>query len=455
MLSDVFLVPFREKVLLHAPLHGFSAVINRSGAALIKSTSTNSPKAQPETYRSIINLLKQKMSPPQVRQGELKDPLFLGLLPTRDCNMRCRYCDFPVSKGDPLVVMSRELCQEALDAYFQLLKDHEHQRAAVHFFGGEPFFEPELVRFATEYAQNKAQEMNFSLHLEASSNGLMEEKLAQWIGNTFNCIVLSLDGPESIQNFQRPAKGMPDSYERVISTAKILSDSPCTLILRSCISQESLSQLGEIAEWMAANFDATTICLEPMSVSEQSERNQLHPPDPWSFSKAFLLAEKNLKNRGIQCMLSTADLSLKTVSSCPVGHDALIISPTGEINACYLLKESWLSQGKDMILGKVQGGEFNVAQANLDRVRSYELGSKSLCQNCFCRFHCAGGCHVNHPANGKPGDYDDICIRTRLVSLGKLLMRSHQEDLMMEWLSDRQALERTALWQNDRVDAWS
>jgi len=454
MLTDIFLVPVKDKVLLHAPLHGISAIINQSGAQQLHATFNGENHPLPEAYQAFFSIISEKISPPKPRNGTLQEPRFLGLLPTRDCNMRCRYCDFPVSKEDPLTVMTQDLCQEAIDAYFDFLISNGYQRAAIHFFGGEPFFEPELVFFAAEYARGKAQKLDLPLHLEASSNGLLEKDFAAWIAEVFDCIVLSLDGRERIQNYQRPAKGKKHSYNTVVETAKILSESPCTLILRSCITQDSLFEMQETVAWMIDNFVPETICLEPMSESDQSIRNQLCTPDPWEFSKKFLLAEMLLRAHGINCMLSTADLSLTTVSSCPVGHDALIVSPNCDINACYLPKTSWLSKGKDMHLGRIKDGEFDIQQVNLDRVRSYELGNQSLCKNCFCRYHCAGGCHVNHPSNSPGGSYDAICIRTRLVSIGKILLRMNQETLLKDWLNDDYALEKTAMWQNDRIEAY-
>ena len=452
MLTDIFLVPVKDKILLHAPLHGLSAIINQSGAQQLQAAFNDEKHPLPEAYQALFSILREKIPPPQPRKGVLKEPLFLGLLPTRDCNMHCRYCDFPVSKADPLRVMTRDQCQEAIDAYFNLLINNGYQHAAIHFFGGEPFVAPELVFFAAEYARCQAQKLNLPLHLEASSNGLVKKDYAAWISETFNCIVLSLDGRERIQNYQRPTKGSRDSFYPVIETAKIISDSPCKLILRSCITRDSLPEMQETVEWMVDNFIPETICLEPMSESDQSMRNQLQTPDPWQFSKMFLQAEIFLKPHGINCMLSTADLSLTTVSSCPVGHDALIVSPNGEINACYLPKTSWLSKDKDMHLGRIKDGKLDIHQINLDRVRSYELGNQPLCKNCFCRYHCAGGCHVNHPSDGAPDRFDAICIRTRLVTLGKLLQRVHQETLLIDWLNDDRALEASAMWQNDRIE---
>lgn len=454
MLSEIFLLPIKDKVLLHAPLLGLSVIINQAGAQLLSSAINGGNPQLPTSYQNLATILNEKVQPPESRSGILGIPRFLGLLPTRDCNMRCRYCDFPTSKSVPLPVMSRNVCQEAIDAYFKLLETKGARHASIHFFGGEPFAAPELVFFAAEYAREEARKSGLQLHLEASSNGLIEKHFAVWVSETFDCIVLSLDGKKAIQDNQRPAKGRKDAFRTIVETGKILSESPCNLILRSCITQESLPAMLDSVEWMVENFIPETICLEPMSESAQSIRNHLHPPDPWYFSKKFLKAERLLRKHHVRCMLSTADLSLTTVSSCPVGHDALIVSPDGSINACYLLESSWISKGKDMHLGRVIGDQFDIPQENLDRIRSYELGNQSLCENCFCRYHCAGGCHVNHPSDSDPGSYDDVCIRTRLVSIGKILLTLDQENLLEEWLGDDQALEKSALWQNDRIEVF-
>ena len=455
MLTNIFLVPVKEKVLLHAPLHGITALINRSGAKLLQSAIVNNDRNDlPRHYRALCSAFEVDIEPPKPRQGGLGEPRFLGLLPTRDCNMQCLYCDFPLSRDESVMTMSQSISQTAIDAYFKKLLELGHKKAAIHFFGGEPFIEKQLVFFAAEYGRDQAQKLGLSLHLEASSNGLVSESFATWISETFDCIVLSLDGRENIQNFQRPAKQTHNAFERIYKTAQILSDSPCQLILRSCITRESLPEMHNTVAWMIKQFIPETICLEPMSESKLSIKNGLHPPDPWKFSRGFIKVNAFLEELGINCMLSTADLSLKTISSCPVGHDALIISPAGEINACYLPNESWEAKHKDMHLGFLKAGKFEISQSDLDRVRSYELGQKPLCQNCFCRFHCAGGCHVNHPTDGKTGAYDDICINTRLVSIGKLLLRLNQKNTLEDWLQDRPALEKSALIHNDRIEAW-
>jgi uncharacterized protein len=454
VLKDIYLLPVKDSVLLHAPLHGVSAVLNRRGANELKDNIHDKNEDLSTKFRALRQLLSEQIPPPIPRKGVLNNPRFLGLIISHKCNMFCRYCHFSFNDHE-VHTMSIETCKNAIDTYFNLLREYQHTRAAIHFFGGEPFFQPDLVFFAVEYARYRSHQLNLSLHLEATSNGLFDPLFAKWISEMFNCVVLSLDGNEEIQISQRPSQNSIEDYATIIKSAKIISRGACNLIIRSCITQESLPMLIDNVHWMANEFYPETICLEPMSQADPLEKISLHPPDPLKFAKCFLRAEVDMSKKGINVMLSTADLSLTTVSSCPVGHDALIISPNGEINACYLPKDIWETKGKPMYLGTLENGRFNIHQSNLEKVRQNQVGSKSLCKYCFIRYHCAGGCHVNHDTSSVPGKYDELCVRTRLISIGKLLIKIGQFDLLKDWLDDEQALQISANWPNDHYGAWS
>ena len=79
-------------------------------------------------------------------------------------------------------------------------------------------------------------------------------------------------------------------------------------------------------------------------------------------------------------------------------------------------------------------------------------GDKPRCRKCFCRWSCAGGCHVNHSYPGCSPEYDGFCIQTRLITacalLGKLGFDSTASDLV----ADRAEMERLALWASDRLE---
>lgn len=127
-----------------------------------------------------------------------------------------------------------------------------------------------------------------------------------------------------------------------------------------------------------------------------------------------------------------------------MGSDAAIISPDGVINGCYLLESDWQAKGLDMRLGACRrDGSVVLDQTGVESVRQLNVLNKPFCARCFCKWHCAGGCHVNNPLPNQPGlAYRRLCIQTRLITLYHLLKAMGQEGLMDCLLNTPEALEK-------------
>jgi hypothetical protein len=74
--------------------------------------------------------------------------------------------------------------------------------------------------------------------------------------------------------------------------------------------------------------------------------------------------------------------------------------------------------------------------------RSLNVWNKPFCARCFCKWHCAGGCHVNHVLPDSAGSYDRLCIQTRIITLRNILKAMGRDDLTRELLADCVALGR-------------
>jgi radical SAM protein with 4Fe4S-binding SPASM domain len=139
------------------------------------------------------------------------------------------------------------------------------------------------------------------------------------------------------------------------------------------------------------------------------------------------------------------------VSFCPVGTDALIVSPEGRASACYLMPEDWTARGLDMDVGHVfADGRVAIDQSRLEQTRLLPM-AKSRCEGCLAQWTCAGGCHVNQTYPGCDQAFTDFCIQTRLISTCLLLRDLDSEALVDELLSDRRAMERLALRDADPI----
>jgi uncharacterized protein len=451
---EVFALPIADKVLIYAPLHNLAALLDsRATEQLRKSLIEETPAANAKLSALGDSLLAPSSPVPQPRQGGMGTPLFLGLVPTRGCNMSCAYCDFAAPKSSSRV-MDLVTARRAVDSYLDILARQNASHAELHLFGGEPFFAPEVVHFAVEYALARAAERGFSIHFEAITNGFFNQRVASWVASTFDTIFLSLDGPREIQDRYRSGLNGRSAYDVVSRNARLLAEHGVELILRSCITSETVDRIPEIAAWFAEEFHPTAVCFETLVPSDLSQSNSLQPPDPWSFARGFGQAAELLARQGIQTVLSTADLNYPHLSFCPIGTDAMIVTPDGLVHACYLLEENWQQEGLDLTYGHLEEdapGGLSLDLAALENIRQLNMQNYPLCADCFCRFSCSGGCHVNRRAVLYQNEYDATCIQTRLISASVLLDRLGQGDLGRQWLSDPTLHQPAVLSRGDRL----
>jgi uncharacterized protein len=393
----------------------------------------------------IRDILKSRIAVvPSPRQGRF-DPWFLGLLPTRGCNLACGYCGF-LTGQEADQVMDLALVREAVAWYLGLVSQSGARTAEVHFFGGEPFCAEEVVDFAYHFARLKAVEVGCTVRFEVATNGTFGEDRCRWVADSLHNVILSLDGPAAVQNRHRPYLGGQGSFEAVARSARILSEGTTELSFRVCVTTETVDQLPEIAGWLCQEYRPLSICFEPVQPTLQSETAGLLPPDPWDFARGFIQAARVLKAHGVEPIYAAADIRTRRVTFCPVGRDVPIVSPDGVISACYLLRRDWESKGLDLRLGRIDNGSVVLDRERVAAARSLNVHNKPLCTGCFCKWHCAGGCHVNHVLLDTPGAYDRLCIQTRIITLSNILKAMARDDLVAELLADAEALERV-VWQ--------
>jgi hypothetical protein len=104
-----------------------------------------------------------------------------------------------------------------------------------------------------------------------------------------------------------------------------------------------------------------------------------------------------------------------------------------------------------MDLGRVGAdGRVRLDRAAVRRVRALPA-QKPRCDGCFCRWTCAGGCHVQETYRGCGLEYSTFCLQTRLITAGLLLRELECDSLLDELLADLRALRRLAEQPSDAV----
>ncbi len=450
--DHIFAVPVMEQWLIHAPLHGVSALVNK---AAVTGLSTGSQKSADKKIKGLLALLDEETENiPRTNEGPAQ-PEFLGIIATRSCNLNCGYCGFGACEAAAADQMDLATAAFAVDWMVEHVQSIGRKSLDIHFFGGEPFLAPEVVDTVVHHARSRAARCGLIPRFEAATNGFFDEARCQFVGDYLDTVVLSFDGPEEIQNRYRPRKSGEGSYRVVARNAYLLGKSPARLCIRVCVTRETVSCLDQITNWFCKTFQPCMIDFEILRPTAESESAGLSPPDPWEFASMCLRSMAAASRAGVTPVYAAASIETLRHSFCPVGRDTLILSPERRINACYLLEQDWKNRGLDLNLGYMDdAGTMNLDQSAIDRVRKTTL-APGKCQRCLGRWHCAGGCRVANTYPGCPDEYDNFCIQTRIITAYRLLQdlgRHHEAEHL---LRDRGAQERLAWQASDRLSDWN
>ncbi len=449
----IFVLPVRDVFLLHAPLIGVSALINKKALENIARKKQSRGPVRPARGQlgDLLDALKTSTPAAPRQPGGPPDPSFLGLITTRGCSGACVYCDFqPTGGADER--MDPRLAAQAVDWFADLTLRKKRSSFDVHFFGGEPLAAVEAVEVAVHRARTVASRAGMKVRFETATSGVFDKSVARFVSDYFDTVVLSFDGREDIHNRNRPLRGQRGSFHRVAQTARILAESSVELCLRMCVTGESVGVMEETVQWFADRFHPAAINFETLKPTLQSLAAGITPPDPCEFAIRYLRSRRILRQRGISAVYAPVTTDGPRRSFCPVGNDAAIVSPDGRISSCYLRKEAWKARGLDLDIGRIgPGGDVRLAPSSVARLRKM-VNEKPDCLGCFCRWSCAGGCHVTHSYPGRPPGFGSFCIQTRIITACTILENLGMHSEMENLLADPDAMEKLALAPSDRME---
>lgn len=156
------------------------------------------------------------LSKEPVKDEKNKELKHLRLLVTNKCNFKCIYCY--ANEGsynlENYIDMSIETAKEIIDYFYEKYSEI-HQ---ISFFGGEPLLNKQAIEFTCEYIEKlfKENKINKMPIFSMVTNGYcIDRKILNIIKKYDIKMVVSIDGPEEIQNLQRPLSCGLGTYNKV------------------------------------------------------------------------------------------------------------------------------------------------------------------------------------------------------------------------------------------------
>jgi uncharacterized protein len=447
--QHVFTIPVTDRVMVYNPLNGRYALLSKEGVKLLNEKLIDpEKKSVPGDIKDLADFITATGVSHPEKTGST-DPQFLGIIPSRKCNMACVYCDFGAHQN-PQDKLDACLMITAIDWFAEHRLKHKQKTLPIQFFGGEPFVEQELMDIAVHHARFLGSRTGLIPRFEALSNGYYTESQQLFVKDYFDHIIISMDGFRKFHDVTRALRKNKSSFNKVAETLHYLSGQSLNLSIRCCITSESVSEMEAIAEWFCNEFNPDKVNFEALTENSMTKNAGINPPDPFLFAIHTVRSWKILRQHGVEPAYAPVSLNKPQTTSCPVGRDVVIIHPDGMLSSCYLQKDEWISKEMDLSVGMVRDKSVLLDEKKLIILRN-QLGNKYRCLNCFCRFGCSGGCHVNNTYPGSSADYEDYCIHTRIITLCSLLNEMGEDDLIDELLNNSLSLEKLAMQKSDKI----
>lgn len=314
-----------------------------------------------------------------------------------DCNLSCEYCFADGgSYNTESNYMSFEVGKKAVDLL--IAKSGKRKNLEIDFFGGEPLLNMGVVKAIVDYGNQEAPKHGKVISFTMTTNCLLLNKEnADYLNETMDNVVLSIDGRQCVHNAMRHAKNGKECYDTILKNAQYFRSirGDKKYYVRGTFTANNLDFCEDILALNDAGFDQ--ISVEPVVLPDSSslalKKEHLDKllAEYERFSKLYL--DRRQTKKWFNFFHFMIDLEHgacqnKRLTGCGAGTEYLAISPTGEIYPCHQFV------GKtDFLIGDVFNGIVN-QNVREDFAKLCVLNKKH-CENCFAKYNCSGGCTAN------------------------------------------------------------
>lgn len=347
---------------------------------------------------------------------------------TSDCNLRCLYCY--AFGGEKPQTMSAGIAGAALDMVLRQAAECEMTQFRITFHGGgEPLVAWPLLQETTEYAQELGRQYNIQIKVNLVTNGtLINEPVAKWLAQNISIVTLSIDGPQGIQDIQRPRRRGQGSFAAVMRGVRFMRQCGVKFSIRSTITNLNVQRMVEMVDFFATEVMGDVskqLHFEPVEEVGRARSRSIGKLDALVFIDEYKKASQRANELGINLHYSGDKLNHLQAVFCGADGEIFCVLPDGAVSACTRVTRNTDPGATVFIYGKYDArtGSFCIDNDKLISLRQLGVWAVERCQNCFCKWHCAGHCPNSRLTGGTWAMEDFTCRIVRELTKWKLLQK--------------------------------
>lgn len=338
---------------------------------------------------------------------------------THQCPLHCVYCS--VDSGRDKEILDLNVGKSAIRYIFENAKKMKISSVGVVFGGGgEPTLCWDILSELISYVWEEAKNYQISPQILVATGGILNKHKVRWLAKYTTHIALSFDGPARVQNIHRPLVNGEGSFKFIAQTATILKECDADFSIRAAISDLNYN-LEELVRFFS-QFSPKFINLQPVVTCGRCYVTGWRGLDPDIFINEFKKARSLAKDIGIPITFPGTRIDRIISEVCHAYNGTgFVVTNRGYISACerVLSKEDKFSE--IFVYGKYINGRMQIDDQKLKILKNFKVEKISYCTNCFCRWHCCGGClndHLSQPeSKGNPFSprTNPMCYITREI----------------------------------------
>lgn len=425
---SIYVIPYQGKYIIYRPLKRLAflanaALVNWIAGLWQKSSGDGLPE-NPDALRfleSIGFLEPDSLGPPPASNAAPFKPTVAVCLLTTACNFRCIYC-YASSGTGSVRELPFELGQQAINTVCRNAMETGQERFSLSFHGGgEPTLAQDCFRKLAHYARSRKIPCDITI----ASNGYWSRPQRKWILDHLDHVSLSFDGTQALQDRQRPLASGKGSFAVVMETIQAMDQRDFPYGIRITVTDMGIDQLPPAIEFLCRETNCQTFQVEPAFNHGRARGDNLALHDHHRFATAFLEAHDAAVASGRHLYYSGARPWVITHQFCQAIDHALIVTPDGELSACYEIHGGEHPLAPAFLFGSLAAdGRLITKPEARQRLRDQIAERRALCQDCFCYWHCAGDCPPKTLSlNGdEPHRFGARCDLNRLITR-ELLVR--------------------------------
>ena len=315
--------------------------------------------------------------------------------PTNKCNLRCGYCmaSSHAEQQNPITIPLEFALKGISDAFLGIPTGVKAD--ILRFFSpGEPTQEMGIIKECVAFAKK----LNPSLKTELQTNGLFEtEEDTYWIRDNIDTVWFSLDGPPAINDLNRHGPKGEKYTSQIEHNLKTVKEK-AKVGVRSTIIEKWFDKQEELVDYYQ-HLKIDNLVFNPViRPIRRGDKGKVGVTkgNLMTFAEGFVGAYKKAQRHRIAIMnWLTYNFDKKETISCRCSLPMPQLNPDGSISSCDMalyhdtkeelqcfLYGAWSPERKSI--------DYN--QKKIHHLQNRDLNNNQVCQDCFLKENCAGGC---------------------------------------------------------------